>query len=113
MDGVGYTLATFLKNAVIHYGFQVKEKEDSEIACGGFSDLVARYVTKIREDRPGHPFYICPNLPGLEEEYNYHVRNTMRGLYIQVNHSEAVPVDQFLNTCKSHRTTGMAMETND
>ena len=105
LDGVGLTLATFLKHAVIDYGF--KEREDTEIACGGFADLVARYITKIKEDKPGHPFYVAPNVPGLEEEYNYHVKNTIRGVFVQVNDSENMSVDEFLKICKTQRNTGI------
>ncbi len=106
LEGVGYTLANFLKNVVIDYGFLQKEREDHQIACGGFDDMVARYITKIREDKPGHPLHLSPNVTGLEEEYNYHVRNTMRGIYVQVNNSDQMSVDQFLKTCRTSRNTG-------
>lgn len=106
LDGVGYTLATFLDHVVIDYSVVIKDGGDDEITCGGFHDMVARYITKVKEDKAGHPFYLSPNVTDLEEEFTYHVRNTMKGIFVQVNDSQQMNVQQFLKICKAARSTG-------
>ena len=103
LEGVGYTLATFLKNVVYR-----DVLEEDKIICCGFGNLVGRYVRKIKEDKSGHPFYLCPNDPGLEEEYNYHVQWKGGKVLIQVNNSGKMSVDEFFKICETSRSTGSA-----
>ena len=108
LEGVGYTLATFLKHAVVGYTSYERD-EEKKIVCCNFGNLVARYISKVKGSNPGHPFYLCPNIPGLEEEYNYHVlwnRNDSL-IHVRVNNSSKMSVDEFLKLCGTSRCVGM------
>lgn len=106
LDGVGYTLATFLKRVQI-LTYHRDEEYDTDIYCNGFSDLVARYIRKLKRDQPGHTFYIFPNISDVEEEYIYRVQATAAGaIQVQVNNSSKMSIDQFMKLCRDCKNTG-------
>lgn len=90
LEGVGRTLATYLKNP--EYDL--------------FDDLVARFIRKYREDKTRHPFYIYPAIAGQKADYNYYVKEDRDSrLIVQVNDSGYMSVDELLKMCETNTGT--------
>lgn len=93
--------------------------EEYVIRRFNFYNLVARYVRKIKMDKPGHPFYLCPSSPGCEADYNYYVLwddsvrritdQPIKKVRVKINDSHEMTVDEFLEMCATARScTGIS-----
>lgn len=98
LEGVGFKLASFLKNIRMVNGIRADERDR---VANGMGCLAAQYIADSKNG-PGQ-LYIEDCSRSLDEEFNYVVTydRTLGEFIINVNNGENKTVEEFYDMCKT------------
>jgi hypothetical protein len=97
-EGVGATLASFLKRMRIVNGYNSNDEKSGNVA-NGFDCLIPQFIAQEKKGIGNFYIYPANTQPGGDIDWVYRVQDTSEGIKIRVWDKDPISINEFCEMC--------------